>query len=72
MSLKGEEGVECPVDADQRFANYAIVRECIDGLPHALRAGHIVIVCKRGEACVIIWVKLADIQALGDPPITDN
>jgi len=71
MTLKGDQGIECPVDADQRFANHAIVRERIDGFPHVLRAGHIVIICKRSEArksLAIIWVKLADIQAFGDFP----
>ena len=71
MSLKWDQGVECSVDADQGFANYAVVRECIDGVPHVLRAGPIVIVCKRGGArklLVIVWVKFAHIHALGDLP----
>ena len=70
MTFKGNQGIQCPVEADQGFANYATVRERVDGSPYALRAGPIVIVCKRGEGkwAVIIWVKLADIQAFGDLP----
>ena len=71
MTYKGNQGIQCPVDADQGFANFAIIRERVDGVLHSLRAGPIVIVCKRGEArklLVIIWVKLAHIQALGELP----
>ena len=71
MSLDGNQSVQCPVDTDQRFANYASICERLDGFPHALRAGSIIVVCERGEARklpAIIRVKLADIQTLGDFP----
>ena len=67
----GNQGIQCPVDADQRLSDDATVLERGDGVPHALRAGPIVIVCKRGEArkiLVILWVELAHIQALGELP----
>ena len=70
MTLQGNQGIQRPVDADQRFANYAIVRECINGFPHALGAVLVVIVCKPGvrKGAFIIWIKFADIQTLGNFP----
>ena len=64
MSLESNQSIQCPVDANQRSANYPTICEGGYGFPHVFGAGYVIIVRKRGEArrfLVINWVEFADV-----------